>query len=476
MSEKFSDTYFLDAKTALEVAKQKNRVTCTIAVDGLQICYYAGEKIKNSPNNCIHLPFENVYEYFITSMNRVPKKIDYVNTNYSSSDQKLLTKKITEIIVAAQTQRMQLMNKYVRKIKLNKPNFSEPLRVFLAGCRETTVMQYASENIANTFKRMGYNVKFYIQKNDMEFCCALGLLKSLYKFNPHITVNINHLNNEYLHEKVLNFVWFQDPMPVLTDNTEVTIRKRDYFFSLLETTDISLIKKGISKKKILRQHICTNESIYNTKYKIQREDKIVFIGAAYVLHFSNLPNEDLVIEEIKKSIGSHQLDLDAISKHYSFDYDYLKDRLYPGVIRRELVKMICEHSKIPVEIYGLGWDQVPETKPFFKGILSYGEDVARVYNSAKYGLVPNGYYQQRIYEMALSGTIPLVYDRPIEKEPFKYANNCLVFKDIDSLKKVLETTPIKNLKKITKDGTYKHMAKNILKLSKKALSKKNAKG
>jgi len=472
----FKDTYFIDSEAALAVAKEKNRVECTIAVDGLQICYYAGEKLRKSPKNCIHLPFENVYKYFTSSMNRVPQKISYENTDYSPDQQKVLTKKVTEIIEAAQTQRVQLMNKYVKKIKLYKPNFSQPLRVFLSGCRETTVMQYASENIANTFKRMGYQVKFYIQKNDMEFCCALGLLKALYKYKPHITININHLNNEYLHEKMLNFIWFQDPMPILTDNSKLNIRQRDFFFSLLDTTDISLIKKGVSKKKILRQHIATNESIYNTKYKISRENKIVFIGAAYVLHFNNLPNEELVIEEIRKSIVSNKLDLAEMSRQYSFDYDYLKDRLYPGVIRREMVKMICEHSKIPVEVYGLGWDKVPEVKPFFKGILNYGVEVAKVYNSAKYGLVPNGYYQQRIYEMALSGTIPLVYDTPIEKKPFKYADSCLLFKDTTSFKKTIKSTPTKNLKQISKDGTYKNMVKNILKLSKKVLSKKNTKG
>ena len=258
MTEKILDTYFFDAQLALEVSLKKNQAeTNNPNIKGLQLCYYDGETLKNSPKNCIHLPLDEIYSYFVTTNHRFPKFVCFSNTSFSKDEQVSFNTSFTDILNLSIAQNNLLVDKYKKKIKKNKPNFSDKkLRVFIAACRETVVMQHISKNIAQSFKKMGYDVKFHIQKSDMESCGALDNLKTLYRFNPHITVNINHFNNEYLHKHVYNFVWFQDYMKILRDSKQIKLRKRDYIFTLMSDMQKVLKNKGIKKcSKTIRKYV-----------------------------------------------------------------------------------------------------------------------------------------------------------------------------------------------------------------------------
>ncbi len=208
MNNKYFDSYFLDSKEALRSAKQKNRVsTANPNVDGLQVCYYDGKKIDNAPINCINVPIDKILKYFLKSRNRLPSKIDFHNSDYIfSEDQVIIIKKIYTLLEPLGKLKYEQMKLVKYKIKNLKQNFNDKkLRVFIPACRETTVMQYVSKNIAESFTRLGYDLLFDIQ-NDMEVCDDLYALKRLYKFNPHIIININHVNNDFLSDEVFNFI------------------------------------------------------------------------------------------------------------------------------------------------------------------------------------------------------------------------------------------------------------------------------
>jgi len=484
MVSKFQDTYFLDAKIALETAKQKNRVARTSAVDGLQICYYAGEKLHKTPKNCIHLPLEEVFTYFQTTMNRFPTIISYDNTPFKVKEQKLFSRKLAEIIEAAKMERLYIINDYIRKIRLYQPDFSKPLRIFLPACRETTVMQYAAGNIAKAFKEMGYKAKCYIQKNDMESCCPLGVLKSIYKFKPHITININHLNNHYIHEDVYNFIWYQDPMNVLLSEEKLPHRQRDTYFIYLNEWKDLLVKKGIEPDAIYPQYSCINKDDFFIDDKVTRENKIVFAGTYYTNEYIQLmlPFINQNINKKLYSLIEDGIDFSSrnISKVLVADkVNFIdKDILYiqQMYIRNKTIAWIieiCHKLNFDLELYGWAGDkhQNKNIQKYYKGSLPHSE-MKNLYNSSKYTLLSSGrtINTQRLAESAACGSIPVIFDsRNITLEEETWDNEVLYFKSKKELKNILkrQLEPKKNFKKIAKALSYRNLAKKVLGIYKK---------
>ena len=284
MKTDYYDSYFLDNNLALKVANQQNRVkTKNPHVDGLQICYYSGKRIKNAPKNCIFVPLENFVEYFSYTPNRFPQKIYFENSDLVTLEQQqefqLLFDQAKKTI---EQNRLSRINNLFNKISKQQLNFNdEKLRIFIPACRETTVMQYVSKDIATYMQSKNFEVLFYIQ-DELGNCNLLSLLEQQYKFNPHIIIQINHIDNQYLNKDIFNFVWFQDAMPILTDKKPIILRDRDFIFSYAKFFTKMLIKNNVSKNKIFKQDVFpvdTNQFYYDKN--ITKKDKIVFVGSYY---------------------------------------------------------------------------------------------------------------------------------------------------------------------------------------------------
>jgi len=468
MANKYFDTYFLDSKQALEVAKKNNRVDCTSAVTGTQICYYAGKELKNAPKNCINLPLESIYEHFRDTSFRIPTKIAYENSQFTREEQKTLTQKITQTIEQSIYAQKKLILKYEEKIRQITPDFkNERLRVFIPSSRLTTVMQHVSKYIANAFKKMGYEVMYLIEENDMHYSSYLLQVKAHYEYNPHITVHINHFNNDYLHKKIFNIVWMQDPMESIVNPVScIKVRKRDLIYSLAAPIDYALKKKNIPFN---RQNFAINKKIYKTKDSIERKKKIVFVGSAYFTNVhKDTPKElfDEILDMFIKGIDFSEPIITRLARKYNLDFIYVIIRVINFIIRDYSVLELCKiNTEYEIEIYGWGWDKYPETKPYYKGVLKYGEDIAKVFHSATYSLSPHScsIVQQRVLEASACGCIPIVYDcRSIEPPPF-YEDNLIYYKDLKTLTTILKESPIKKPKKIIKENSYKKLVKRFIK-------------
>jgi len=484
MKEQYLDTYFFDSKLALEVALQKNRVeTQNPVVKGLQICYYNGDKLKKAPKNCIHLPLDNIYSYFVKTNNRFPKFVSFQKTNFTIGDQKAFNAKMAEILNFAINKNRMLVEKYKKKVKKNKPDFSEKvLRVFVPACRETVVMQYIAKSVARAFKNQGCDVKYYIQKNDMEFCGALDNLKAQYKFNPHITFNINHLNNDYIHKDVINFTWFQDPMTILTDSSKITLRKKDFLFHIIDGFRVLLNEKGINSSF---QSFCLDENVYKLRPKIKREKKIIFVGTSYKekikelkqdTHFNTIYDEMLKRFEEKSCLTNITLpnsDIQYFMDKYNKEEFYI-GRIYAYLIRDYCLEKLCSlpNIKYKIEVYGYGWEDNEIINKFYKGPISYGKDLSKIYNSATYAYCPGAYLiMQRTLEAAGSGAIPLMLDvREDKLEKYdKEIEKSLKLFDIKDLELVLKSSKKvkRDLSVIVEKYSYNKFTKKMLATAKK---------
>ena len=460
----FEDTYFLDATEALRVASMENRSASNL----LQVCYYAGEKIESELVNLIHLPFENFVDNLSQGIYRLPTKIDFTGLEISPEIKLDITNNFNILLEQAKQLRSEYNMAYFNAIKERKLNFDEPLRFYLPTASQTQVMQHVSRAIANTLKSMGYDVILDVRHQIEDTQC----LKNIFLANPHVTININNMFNNFLSEDVFNFVWFQDPMPYLLDETEVEIRKRDFVFSLLPMFDTMLERKKIPYQ---RQGFCINEQVYKRNPNIKRERKIVFIGSSYLKFVANSKEALAATEEVTKVFlegkAFTQDIIEDISKRYHMSKDFVESRFIPYVVRDIGLMQLCNLDiDYEIEIYGWGWDVYKELKPYYKGVLEYGNEIAEVYNSATFAFAPHQQYtlQQRTFEASACGAIPIVYDcRDISDEP-SYDEALCYYKTTQDLENILKSDiPKKDFTKLLEHNTYSSFVKRIIEIIQK---------
>lgn len=479
----YEDTYFLNSAEALRVAKQQNKPSRYV----LQVCYYTGEKIESDCENLIHLPIENLVNDLAKGIYRLPTKLDFTGLELSAAIKLDIVQNFESSLEQARDYRNQYNAYYLKALKNAKPDFSEPLRFYLPASSNTQVMQHISENIATTLKKLGYEVFFDLQ---------IGItdpfsVKRMLEFNPHVTININHMNTNHISDDVFNFVWFQDSMPIVNNEEALKLREKDYLFALLPGVVNALkVKKA---KNCRLQNFCISTDIYKQYSNIERKKKIVFIGSSYKDNFmpyesscggkaidiiDDKATDDLLKEliDIYQADGRFTKDIKIkLSEKYNKSTNFIHNYAIPLVVRDISILKLCKMNiKYDIEIYGWGWEKYEELKAYYKGVLEYGKEISEVYNSAAYALVSHPYYliQQRTLEAAASGCIPLVYDCRYlnETEPPYYENSIVLFQNLDTLENILNEKP-KNMvfQEMLDDHTYESFIKKILKIISTAL-------
>ena len=448
----YFDTYFESPTEALTVALQNNKVLApNKQVEARQICYYDGEKIMHTPANCIHVPFESFIEYFTNTKNRFPSEF--------KTSQNIQAKiKIVEKNIANKIEKLK------SAIKKLQPNFHDKkLRIFAFACRETVLIKHMIKSILEAADTLGYETFVHTQSDDLESCSQRFYLEALYNVNPHITVNINHLNNDFLNENIYNIVWFQDYMPILIDDKKVILRNRDKVLYLTNDMKYVLDKKGIDADY---QPFCINNKIFKKRNYIERKNKIIVIGSSYKSDFDKI--ENTIKYKVSKEIFQSYISIGYTSrinfKHFEVLYAisyYDLSYIYAYVERDLLLQYILEMNlDIEIELYGRNWNYEDIFKKYYKGPLKYGEDISKAYNSAKYTLVLGEYVlQQRTLEAAASGTIPLVFDvRADEKNSDGkcFKESLEFFKVPNELRTILKTNNKKDLDCIVNSNSYEN--------------------
>jgi hypothetical protein len=271
------DTYFFSPQEALRVASEQNRSDDLLQYF-LQVCYYNGEKIQSDLVNLIHLPAESLIDDLACGTYRIPTSIDFTGMDISQYEKKDILEQMKTAITKASQYRDELNEVYKQKLRTAKLDFLEPLRIYIGANSRTRVMQYVARDIADAFIARGYNVYFELLLGIED----LGCRKKKLEFNPHVIININNFNNLSISDDVFHFIWFQDAMPILTNNKDINIQDRDFSFVYQSIFRELLIKKDFPKHKIIDQKIIpVNTNLFYLDDKIKREDKVVFVGTYY---------------------------------------------------------------------------------------------------------------------------------------------------------------------------------------------------
>lgn len=475
----YEDTYFLNAEEALRVAKQQNRPSRY----SLQICYYNGIKIESEYKNLIHLPIENLLTGLAEGIYRFPTNLNFVGLELSESIKSDILQSFIISIKQAKENRNKYNAHYLKSLRNSQLDFSESLRFYLPANFATQVMQNISKNIANALEKLGYAVLFDLNIGMTD----PASLKAIFEFNPHVTININHMNNRILNNEVFNFVWFQDSLPIVTNEEPLNLRERDYLFALIPGIQNEL--KNVKEAHFCEiQDFCINTSIYKQYTNVKREKKIVFIGGSYLENYMPYVSscggtaKDTIDDKATNELIAEVTDIyvndgvfsseqhERLSEKYNKSIELIHNYVIPLVVRDITLLKLCKMNiDYDIEIYGWGWEKYEELKPYYKGVLEYGEEISKVYNSATYAIVSHPYYiiQQRTLESAASGCIPLVYDcrYRYDVNPPYYENGIDFFTNLNDLEKILNKTPKdKNLQPLVENHSYSAFIQKILKI------------
>ena len=474
----YHDTYYLNASEALKNALQNNKVLAqNKTVSALQICYYSGQKIENTPQNCIHVPFETIVAFFSTTKYRIPKVVETSNDSLKNQFYEKL-REVENIL-------NQKKEKLYQEIKNLRPDFQDKkLRIFAYGCRETVLIKYFMQDIIEASRDLGHETYLHTQINQLEACSEVSYLEALRDFNPHVTININHFNNHFLNESIFNFVWFQDFTPQLMKHEKPFLRKRDYIFSLITGLMQFLEQKGI-KNEILPFMI--NPNLYKPRANIKKEKKIVFIGTSYATRVKDIQDDQdydkVYLDAVKifeersylKHTEHENSEIFYLMQKHNKSQEYIEN-IYGYLMRDYCVEKLCslDNTHYKIEIYGQGWENNSIITPFYKGIVEHGEEVSKIYNSATYGYCPGGYVlMQRTLECAFSETIPLVLDARADKQDIydKRIEESIEFFHINTLEQILKKEPkTKSFDLIKKQYSYKHFINRCIEIIQKELS------
>ncbi|MBF0419577.1 MAG: tetratricopeptide repeat protein [Magnetococcales bacterium] len=463
------DSFFLDRDLARKTALQKNYFPQTPAVNGLQVCYYSGLPCNDAPENLINIPMDELENFFIESNLRFPKAVEFSLENKISMIEGI---KLSELLERIQGLKRKLTHDYCIKCISSGPIFrqNERLRVFLTASRLTTVLQYSSRNLAKSLKKLGCDVCLIVEERNIEENNFVQVMKKKFEHNPHVVINIDHLSNTILHPNVFNVVWWQDLMPEISEGKILPWRERDIALSAYPQFDPYIEKTGA--KKVYRQDLCVDTDIFRPIIPLENRKKIVFVGSSHRLKVKINKESIAVIKQLKNMMDEGYIftneTLHVLCDTYNIkSFSYMRDNLFLFVVRDGIVEWLCSMANtldLDVEIYGRWWEENEIVRPYFKGELKHGEELARIYNESRYAISATGYVvkSQRLSEIAACGCLPVVYDARPFCEPPHWDNECLFFRTRDQLRQQFSQTPQGDPMVIARNSSYDGMAINIL--------------
>ena len=463
-----ADTYFLDARVAYHTALQKNRVFVGHpTITGLQVCYYDGPQIEGGPENLIFVPANGLLDFLTNCRTRLPRHIIYP-AETAEAEVQAGSVAFAELVEAARTLRYNACLELQRVTKDVDPHHqpSGPLRFFFPCDRRTTVLQYSAKNLAKALERLSHRIFVSMEANDMEELDSLWHLKDYLQFQPHVAVNINHRNNTWLHDNVVNVIWYQDPMPEIKACRPLYWRERDLVYTISSEYADYIARCGA--KNVQRQLQCIDDEVFNTDYNIERKNKVVFIGSSYIRQEYKGPNSGALLDEMKNFFArGGQIDMEycaVIAKKYDVAFECIWPYTANHIIRENVVEWLCSKAPIEVEVYGRDWENNPIVRPYFKGELPHGPELAKVYNSAKYAVsaIIVTINSQRLAELTACGCIPLVYDAREKADKPHWDKECLFFKTQAELYSLMTKEPEGDPKIIGDNFRYGSFAERLL--------------
>jgi len=109
-----SNIYFFDPRVALESAQYSNPNPTQLQTYPQQVCFYNGESFNDMPFNCIAVPINDFYNFFLTTTHTIPEQINFDGTSFDDATKQEITTSIINTLTQAKNARVQIVVKVLQ--------------------------------------------------------------------------------------------------------------------------------------------------------------------------------------------------------------------------------------------------------------------------------------------------------------------------------------------------------------------------
>ena len=473
MSE-YYDTYFINPKRALKIAKQKNKVSLYNGL-GTQICYYSGEKLKDVPANMIYLSLDGIREFFSTTSYRRPQYMDFIKSDYEDNDdlQISFTKSILNIFKEIDSEEKENNSRLFKKF-----NSSTPINLNQKNINFTIIVSkalksnfYYTKQLSNTLRKNGHSVTILTEKGSPDFLIhnlkTSFIIKKLLKIEPNVIIFINDYKPNIIPENTYQISIINGFISSLNKFRSDDLREKDIILSQNQYINTILDKNGIPSKYIMPSlkinkkesasqikrnffTICDN---FNDLYKF-----IVFQEMVPKL-FKEINTNKLTIKKIQSSIKKTA-------------YNNINDYEMMLFFQKNIIVQTCiqwvDSKKTNLQIVGYNWKKHKDISSNIK--IKKKANIIKAYKNSKYVLhVSANIVNTQLLEILSSNAIPIVYDLRDEDKNYdkKFDNYCLFFTNEKELNNILNNELYPNKKDIDnllQDYSYEKLEKQMINL------------
>jgi len=389
-------------------------------------------------------------------INRINKyRTDYINNMLEE------VKKVTE----------GYNEEYYRKLFTGS---NEEIRILFYTRRFTQVVQYATRDFMKACQELGITCEYLIEENDLQRVDGGPLLESIINFRPNIIFRINFLRSDfkYIPTNILFVSWMQDPSNQSHSSQQAKeFLKYDYAIGSKVHLDV-MKESGYDSSRFSVQDVPVNDSLFVPK-QLSLEEKNRY-GSDIALPSNYANPEDalslLILDLLKNenfSSGEQRQNQELLTKFCIKSYDVLQCKINNGelitssqhceVILNEiayLLGMKLENESIHgvaerlflevclglhrkttinwvinngfnINLWGRNWDKDYFLRPYARGVIAHGEELAKVYSASKIILASCSHYTGhfRVFESLCCGALPFLRYIPPEVDMLNFREN-----------------------------------------------------
>ncbi|MBF0161892.1 MAG: hypothetical protein HQL88_06355 [Magnetococcales bacterium] len=477
--------FHLNPERALRAANSDHAQQTQRVNSDVVFRYYTGTFLSTAPPHLVCVPAERgaMADFFLRTCLPLFTDIDFdpgVEAEHMLATQMLLT---LEDVVRSQMTGSSLMQSVCRDLQPAAIP-GHPLRIFLPeGIGRLTATRTPRDMAKGLQQVRGCEVMHHCAVGGTPAWALFGALSAYLSFKPNVVVDVNGLRFSAdgagetipIHPDVFRVVWMIDYTAPLLGGKSIPWRERDLIYAADAGTEFMLRRSGA--QTVQRRFFCYDDSVFRTVSQ-KRRRKLIFVGRGNSSEFMTYSQRgrvgeyrDLVATMTARLEAGEPMTetmLEQLVRGSSFSRAEMLGFIWGYVVKTHSVRWLCELSnEIEVEVYGPDWgagEIADIVKPFHKGFLPNGPQLAAAYNEAEYVLVPHPFdlHSQRMLEVAACGAIPVVYDcRPLAEKPHG-DDSCLWYRTKQEMLDCLTKRPPAPPQQICVGNTYADFARRIL--------------
>lgn len=295
-------------------------------------------------------------------------------------------------------------------------------RVLLITSRFTTVLQYATRDAAEAFKRVGWDTQIIIEPSPRHRTTSTVMRHAIDRFKPDLVVQLDHLRSEapgIVPDQLPVICWIQDHLPNLTTpEAGASVGKRDFVLSFAgpmfidayhyparqiidmpmmlaapvarpvswasDGDDLVYVSNVSQQPSKIADQLC--ESVGDGARPLVREvcDQIMQIYAAGRSVDTVWQIRDLLQHAFRRRVG-RSLDVHARNRLA----DHISVQLNIALYRQQGLCWIAQAADelgATLAVYGRGWEDHPDFGRFARGVVTHGPDLQELTRRTKINL------------------------------------------------------------------------------------------